>query len=169
MTSEMERKELEVFLELISEDKDNIKRVTEEIEDEDIEARFIVHSKAETVEQSARQTGVEREQIVKTLVFVGDEPIAVMCPGHLRVSESKLAELNGSSVEMADPSTVKEATGYVVGGVSPFDLDIPVYADERILENEKVKPAAGSRVVGAVVDPEELLEAVDAEVVDVAE
>jgi prolyl-tRNA editing enzyme YbaK/EbsC (Cys-tRNA(Pro) deacylase) len=55
----------------------------------------------------------------------------------------------------------------VIGGVSPFDLDIPVYMEEGVLESKTVKPAAGSRVVGAIVDSSDLKKLTGAEVVDV--
>ncbi|MFB6174967.1 MAG: YbaK/EbsC family protein [Candidatus Nanohalobium sp.] len=160
--------ELEEFLGFMEEDLENVKRVKETVEEEGLEADFIVHAKSETVEESAENTGVDEEEIVKTLVFVGERPVAVLCPGDTSVSESKLEDLTSSEVRMARPDEVEEATGYYVGGVSPFDLEIPVYMEEEILENEEVKPAAGSRVVGVTVDPEALKEVSGAEVVDVS-
>ncbi|MFB6147894.1 MAG: YbaK/EbsC family protein, partial [Candidatus Nanohaloarchaea archaeon] len=98
---------------------------------------------------------IEEEKIVKTLVFIaGEEAVAVMMPGDSRLDEDELEELTGEAVRMADPEEVEDATGYVVGGVSPFDLDIPVYMEESILERDEVKPAAGSRVVGVELEPD---------------
>ncbi|MFB6180519.1 MAG: aminoacyl-tRNA deacylase [Candidatus Nanohalobium sp.] len=160
--------ELEQFLDFLDEDMENVKRVKETVEEEGLDADFMVHAKAETVKESAENTGVDEEKIVKTLIFIGERPVAVLCPGHTSVSEEKLEDVLDSSVRIARPDEVEEATGYFIGGVSPFDLEIPVYMEEEILEHEKVKPAAGSRVVGVTVDPEALKEINDAEVVDVS-
>lgn len=160
--------EMETFAEFISEDIENVQRVLQTVKEEDIDADFMVHAKSETVEESAENTDVDEKDIVKTLVFIADEPVAVLCPGHTRVSEDKLEETLGADVRMANPDEVEDATGYVIGGVSPFDLDIKVLMEESILNREKVKPAAGSRVVGITVDPEELKSHCDAEPVDVS-
>ena len=158
--------EMEEFTEFMEEDIENVQRVIGELIDEDVE--FMVHAKAETVDESAENTDMEAENIIKTLVFIGEEPVAVLCPGDTSVSEEKLEKILGNEVRMAKPGEVTDATGYIVGGVSPFDLDIKVLMEESILEKEKVKPAAGSRVVGVSIDAEDLKELSGAEAVDVS-
>lgn len=165
---EQSPEELEQFLDFMESDIENVRRVIKTCEEEGLDADFVVHAKSETVKESAENTGVSEEKIVKTLVFIGDEPIAVLCPGHTSVSESKLEDILGTDVRMANPDEVEDATGYIVGGVSPFDLDIKVLMEESILREETVKPAAGSRVVGVTVDPEALKDINDAEVVDIS-
>lgn len=161
---EQSLEELTQFLDFIEEDLENVRRVASFCEENDLDVEFKIHGKSETAEESAEKTDVDLGQIVKTLVFIaGDQPVAALCPGKSRVSEDKLEDITGEDVRMANPSEVTDVTGYVVGGVSPFDLDIPVYMEESILEHEKVRPAAGSRVVGATVNPKELRETVDAE------
>lgn len=160
--------EMEEFAEFIEEDIENVQRVIGRLQTEDIEVEFMVHAKAETVEESAEKSNVDEEEIIKTLVFMAEEPVAVLCPGDTSVSEEKLEELLDTEARMAKPGEVKEATGYYVGGVSPFDLDIRTLMEESILEREEVKPAAGSRVVGVIIDPEDLREVTGAEVVDVS-
>ncbi len=59
-------------------------------------------------------------------------------------------------------------TGYIVGGVAPFDLDIPVLADEQVMGRDEVKPSAGSRCAGVSLSPELLVEVTDAEVADIS-
>jgi prolyl-tRNA editing enzyme YbaK/EbsC (Cys-tRNA(Pro) deacylase) len=159
--------EMEEFSEFMEEDIENVQRVIGELMQEGVDVEFMVHAKAETVKESAENTDVEKGEIVKTLVFMADEPVAVLCPGDTSVSEEKLEEILGEDVRMAKPSEVKEATGYYVGGVSPFDLDIKVLMEESILERDEAKPAAGSRVVGVKIDPEDLEEVSGAEAVDV--
>jgi len=159
---------LEKFLDFLDEDIENVKRAVKAVESEGLDTDFVVHAKSETVEESAKHTGVKKGEIVKTLVFIGERPVAVLCPGDTSVSEEKLEEILGTDVRMANPEEVKEATGYVVGGVSPFDLDIKVLMEKTILEKDEVRPAAGSRVVGVNLDPEALKQVSDAEAVDVS-
>ena len=141
--------ELTEFLDFIEEDIENVRRVITFLENKDIDPELRVHAKSETAEESARHTDVELGQIVKTLVFkTGDSFVAVLCPGDKRVDEEKLSKLTDSNVRMANPVEVTEETGYVVGGVSPFDLQIPLYMEESILSHDYVRPAAGSRVIG---------------------
>lgn len=161
--------QIEEFLDFIDEDIENIRRVAETLEEEGLEdAKFIVHPKAETVDEHTENTGVEEKQIIKTLIFIGERPVAVLCPGDTSVETDKLEEVLETGVRMANPDEVTEETGYIIGGVSPFDLDVPVYMEEEILDMERVKPAAGSRVVGVNLRPEELRDLNDAEVVDVS-
>jgi len=155
--------ELEQFIEFFEEDKENIQRVKEFCKEEGLDVDFKVHPKSETCEESARHTDIEINQIVKTLVFkTGNDFIAVLAPGNKRVDTDKLREITGEdNIRMANPEEVKDKTEYVIGGVSPFDLDIPVFMEEELLEHDKVRPAAGSRVVGVEVDPDDLLNVSD--------
>jgi prolyl-tRNA editing enzyme YbaK/EbsC (Cys-tRNA(Pro) deacylase) len=153
--------ELEQILDFLEEDIENVRKVIEELEG--LNAEFEIHAKAETVDESVQHSPIDRDQIIKTLIFkASDGFIAVMCPGHKRVDEEDLV----GEVRMAKPSEVEEETSYIVGGVSPFDLDIPVYASNDIPEGE-VRPAGGSRVIGVKIDREELFNVVEPEVVDV--
>lgn len=166
---EQSSNELGEFLGFIEQDLENVKRVRKIIENEGLEdAKFIVHPKAETVDEHTKNTGVEEKEIIKTLIFIGKRPIAVLCPGDTSVETERLEEILETDVRMADPQEVKEETGYVIGGVSPFDLDVPVYMEKDILEMDRVKPAAGSRVIGVDLRPEDLRDLNDAEVVDVS-
>lgn len=158
--------QLEEFLEFMEEDIENVERVMAELMEDDVE--FLIHGKAETVQESAENTGINPEEIVKTLIFIGDRPVAVLCPGDTSVSEEKLENILDSEVRMARPEEVKEATGYIIGGVSPFDLDIDVFMEESILDKDRVKPAGGSRVVGVSIDPEALKRVSEAEPIDVS-
>jgi prolyl-tRNA editing enzyme YbaK/EbsC (Cys-tRNA(Pro) deacylase) len=47
---------------------------------------------------------------------------------------------------MADADSVREATGYAIGGVSPFDLpdELTVFIDDSLARFETVYPAAGT-------------------------
>lgn len=157
--------ELQEFLNLIEKDCENIRRVINVLEG--LEIDFEVHPKAESVNESVENSPLSEDKIIKTLVFkTGEQFVAVMCPGNKRVDEQQLEEITNNEVRMATPEEVKKATGYVVGGVSPFDLDITVYAADSIPKG-LVRPAAGSRVVGVKITLSKLIETVNAEMIKV--
>jgi prolyl-tRNA editing enzyme YbaK/EbsC (Cys-tRNA(Pro) deacylase) len=87
-------------------------------------------------------------QIVKSLVFVVDgRPVVALVAGDRRGDPEAIASLmGGKKARFADADTVRSATGYAIGGVSPFDLpaDLPVFADASLERFEVVYPAAGT-------------------------
>ena len=157
--------ETKEFLNFLEEDLENIRRVIKALEDRDVE--FEVHSKSETIEESVESSPLDEERIIKTLIFKNEsgDLLAVLCPGDKRVDESKLEEELCESIDMAERSEIKEKTGYIVGGVSPFDLDIPVFASDEIPEGE-LRPSAGSRVVGVKIERNVIYEVLNPEVLD---
>ena len=163
--------EIEEFLDFFEEDLENIRRAVNFCKENDLDVEFEVHPKAETVNESVQHSAVKKEQIIKTLVFkTGENFVAVLTPGNKRVDENRLKEITGEEeVRMAKPKEVEKRTGYVIGGVSPFDLDIEVIMEEELLDHDEVRPAAGSRILGAEIPPGELREAVEAEEVKVVE
>ena len=54
--------------------------------------------------------------------------------------------LGGTRAAFADADTVREATGYAIGGVSPFDLPtgLTVLVDESLDRFDTLYPAAGT-------------------------
>jgi len=101
-----------------------------------------------TAQLAADAIGCELGQIAKSLVFVADgRPVVALVAGDRRGDGAAIARESGASkAKMADAETVREATGYEVGGVSPFDLpaDLPVLVDDSLLRYQVVYPAAGT-------------------------
>jgi prolyl-tRNA editing enzyme YbaK/EbsC (Cys-tRNA(Pro) deacylase) len=112
------------------------------------EGVFEFEQSTKTAQQAADVMGCELGQIVKSLVFiVGDTPIVVLVAGDRRGdSDAISALLGGGKVRFADADTVRTATGYAIGGVSPFDLPagLTVLADVSMSRFETVYPAAGT-------------------------
>lgn len=110
----------------------------------------IVHfgSTTETAARAAETIGCELGQIAKSLVFVADgTPALAIVAGDRRGDPAAIArELGAASAKFADPATVLSATGYTVGGVSPFDLPggMVVLVDESLDRFDVVFPAAGT-------------------------
>jgi len=115
-----------------------------------------------TAEDAAAVVGCDVAQIASGLVFTADDRVVmVVTSGANRVEEDRLAAATGAeSVEMADPETVREATGYSIGGVPPFchDQSIPVYVDESLLAHDEVWAAAATPEAVFPIDPELLVE-----------
>ncbi|MDA3935996.1 MAG: YbaK/EbsC family protein [Actinomycetota bacterium] len=110
----------------------------------------IVHfdQSTKTAQMAADAVGCELGQIVKSLVFVvDDQPTLALVAGDRRGDTEVIAsEIGGIKAEFADPDKVRAATGYAIGGVSPFDLpvDLPVLIDDSLERFDVVYPAAGT-------------------------
>ncbi|NTW29016.1 MAG: YbaK/EbsC family protein [Coriobacteriia bacterium] len=109
---------------------------------------FEFEQPTKTAQQAADAMGCELGQIVKSLVFVVDDrPVVALVAGDRRGDAAAIAELlGGSDARFADAETVRSATGYAIGGVSPFDLPagLPLLADDSLSRFEIVYPAAGT-------------------------
>lgn len=101
-----------------------------------------------TAQMAADAMGCELGQIVKSLVFVvGDRPVLALVAGDRRGDTDAIArEAGGKGASFADAETVRRATGYAIGGVSPFDLpgELLVLLDDSLSRFETVYPAAGT-------------------------
>jgi Cys-tRNA(Pro) deacylase len=78
-----------------------------------------------TVASAAAAIGVPEEQILKTLLFVGDagDHVVAIASGTRRVDRKLLAQVTGLiKPRAAKPESVFEITGYPAGGVAPFGL-----------------------------------------------
>ena len=102
-----------------------------------------------TAQQAADAVGCEVAQIVKSLCFIVDgHPTMIFVSGKNQMDEKKLAKLCGvgrGKVKRANADQVKAATGYSIGGVSPFGLvtEMALYMDEDLLTFPTVWAAAG--------------------------
>ena len=72
--------------------------------------------------EAADAIGVEHDQVFKTLVVVADGELAVaIVPVSCQLSlRAVAAALGAKRAELCDPQRAERATGYVVGGISPF-------------------------------------------------
>ena len=126
-----------------------------------------------TAEDAARAVGVAVGQIVKSLVFLADgQPIVCLVSGSHRVDTARLANTIGAgTIGRADADAVREATGYAVGGVPPFGhvQPLPVYFDRDLLAFDVVWAAAGTPMNVFSVEPNVLITACKATVIDLKE
>ena len=114
-----------------------------------------------TAQMAADAAGCELGQIVKSLVFsVDGRPVLALVAGDRRGDAQAIArEMGGSTASFADAETVREATGYAIGGVSPFDLpaQLQVLIDDSLDRFEVVYPAAGTPSSMVRLDRSDLL------------
>jgi Cys-tRNA(Pro) deacylase len=112
------------------------------------EGIFEFEQSTKTAQEAADAMGCELGQIVKSLVFVvGEQPVVALVAGDRRGNTDAIsALLGGGAAHFADADTVRSATGYAIGGVSPFALpaELPVLADASLERFEVVYPAAGT-------------------------
>ena len=114
-----------------------------------------------TAREAAQAVGCRVEQIVKSLVFKGqnsNKPLLVVASGSNRVNEQRLSELAGEPIEKADANFVRQRTGFVVGGVSPLGHteQLEIFIDEDLLQYEQLWAAAGTSHAVFQLSPSEL-------------
>ncbi len=125
---------------------------------------------AKTSREAAAALGVNVAQIAKSLVFTSNgNPVLVIASGANRVDERKLERLTGGKVRKADAETVKQATGFAIGGVPPLAhaISLPTYIDRDLLQHEVVYPAGGLPECVFPISPQELLRATGGQIVDI--
>jgi Cys-tRNA(Pro) deacylase len=134
---------------------------------------FEFEQSTKTAQEAADAMGCELGQIVKSLVFVVDgKPVVALVAGDRRGNTDAIsALLGGGKARFADAETVRSATGYAIGGVSPFDLpaDLPLFADSSLARFETVYPAAGTPTSMVRMRLDELLEFSGARVADISQ
>lgn len=126
-----------------------------------------------TAEDAAAAIGCEVAQIVKSLLFVGADGRAhlVLASGPNRVAAARLENHLGGRATLADPATVRDVTGFAIGGVAPLGLasEVPVLMDEDLLRHDVVWAAAGTPKSVFPVAPAALRDAVRATVLQVVD
>jgi Cys-tRNA(Pro) deacylase len=121
---------------------------------------------------AAMAIGVDLGQIVKSLVFAVDgEAVVALVSGDNLLDEHKLASAAGADrAWREDADTVRDATGYPVGGVPPFGHREPlrVFIDEDLLTFDELWAAAGTPHCNFAITPAELVRATGGIVGDLA-
>ncbi|TLM78088.1 MAG: YbaK/EbsC family protein [Actinobacteria bacterium] len=106
-------------------------------------------AQTKTAAAAAEAMGCELGQIAKSLVFTArDAPVLVLVAGDRRGDAAAIAAECGAAGEavFSGRELVREATGYSIGGVCPFDLPggLAVLVDEALGRYETLFPAGGT-------------------------
>lgn len=112
-----------------------------------------------TAQAAADAVGCPVAAIVKSLVFLlDDEPILVLVSGANRVDTESLGAQLGGTIGKADARTVKQVTGYSIGGVPPLAhaSRLRTVIDEDLLALDVVWAAAGTAMSVFALSPADL-------------
>lgn len=125
-------------------------------------------------EAAAEALDVPLSATLKTLVVAlpDKEFVFLMAPGDCSVSMRNLARtLQVKQADLASERDAQRLTGYQVGGIGPFGsrTTLPVYIDLKALDHDKVYFNGGRRGLILGIETETLLEAAQAELVDVCQ
>lgn len=117
--------------------------------------------------ESARQLGVDEHSVVKTLVMQDDKarPLIVLMHGDREVSTKNLARVMAvKSVAPCTADVAERASGYQVGGTSPFATRkaMPVYVEATILALERIHLNGGRRGYLIGIAPQVLVDVLGA-------
>jgi len=117
--------------------------------------------------ESARQLGVDEHTVVKTLVMRDDkaQPLIVLMHGDREVSTKALArEVGLRSVEPCSPDDAQRASGYLVGGTSPFGTrkTLRVFVEASVLGLPRILINGGRRGYLVGIAPRVLVDALGA-------
>ncbi len=120
----------------------------------------------------AEVTGIPAREVFKTLVLLrpNGKPFLVIAPGDSEVDLRKVAAAVGEKkVALASHREAEALTGLQVGGISALalrDKRFPVFLDRSALAHERIMVSAGKRGVNLRLSPQDLIRAVDAQLID---
>ena len=121
---------------------------------------------------AAKAIGFPPEQVFKTLVAKGSKRgILVFCiPVCCELDLKKAAKAAGDkSIVLLPVKELLPTTGYIRGGCSPVGMKkkFPTYFDEVCLLFDEIAVSAGERGHQMILPPNELVQLVEAEIVDI--
>ena len=116
--------------------------------------------------QAAEAIGEEPRRVLKTLMAeVDGKAVCVVVPSDHEVSMKKLAAaFGGKSASMMKPADAERATGYHVGGISPFGQKklVPTAIEITALDEPHVFINGGQRGLQVRLDPKAASDALKA-------
>jgi Cys-tRNA(Pro)/Cys-tRNA(Cys) deacylase len=115
--------------------------------------------------QAAQSLGEPPARVLKTLMALVDgKPVCVIVPSDSEVSMKKLAAaVGGKSAQMMKPADAERASGYKVGGISPFGQmrKVPTVIEAQALAHGLVYVNGGQRGLQVRLSPHDMLSALD--------
>lgn len=125
-----------------------------------------------TAEDAANGCNCSVSQIVKSLIFEGEESGGlklILVSGSNQVNLEKVANILGEGLKRSDPKRIRTETGFAIGGVSAIGHLSPIdtYMDQDLLKFDTVWVAAGAPDAVFNVQPQALKDAVGGVVIEV--
>ena len=154
--------------------KEPVIRVQKKLKEFDENYKVIVlDSSARTAKEAAESLKTDVGSIVKSLLFRSQNNFFLcLVSGDKRCSLNKLKKIkNFKDISMANPQSVKEVTGFTIGGVSPIGhlKKIEIFIDNNLKRFEKIYAAAGHPHCVYKIDFENLIKITNGTVMDIAE
>lgn len=152
----------------------SLKRVEAALAAAGIAAEIREVGQARTALEAAGAAGCAVDQIVKSIIFRGEESghvVLFLTAGGNRVSAAKASAVAGQPLGKAEAELIRAETGFAIGGVSPVGHLTPVraYFDPRLLDFAEVWAAAGTPRHIFRAAPGDLLAVTGAELADFTE
>lgn len=153
-------------------DHPSVARVRETLASHGLEDRIeVLSDSTRTAVEAASALGVEVGQIASSLLFhVDGDPVLVIASGAKRVNTEALSALyEDAPVTKPDARSVRDATGFAIGGVAPIAHVSPVtvVVDVSLREFDEVWAAAGHPYAVFRTSYDELLHLTDGRSVSV--
>ena len=154
--------------------KEPVRRVQKKLKEFDESYRVIeLDSSARTAKEAAESLNTDVGSIVKSLLFRSQNNFFLcLVSGDKRCSLNKLKKIkNLKDISMANPQSVKEVTGFTIGGVSPIGHleKIEIFIDNNLKRFEKIYAAAGHPHCVYKIDFENLIKITNGTVIDITE
>ena len=152
----------------------SLKRVARALQDAGLPDTIVEAGEARTAEQAAAACLCEIDQIVKSIIFCGQDSGAMrlfLTAGGNRICASKASALAGEDLGRADANLVRATTGFAIGGVSPIGhlTPSPCWIDPRLLDFAQVWAAAGTPRHVFAIAPAMLISLANAQIADFVE
>ncbi|MEM9779646.1 MAG: YbaK/EbsC family protein [Pseudomonadota bacterium] len=121
-----------------------------------------------TAAMAAEAVGGAVGQIVKSVVLRaagGGEHVLFLTSGDNQVDLRRASDVAGVTLEKADAASIREATGFAIGGVSPLGHKTPIrtFFDPHLNSFQRVWAAAGTPHHVFEIAPDVLKEATGAQ------
>ena len=128
--------------------KEPVKRVQKKLLEFDASYKVMVlGSSARTAREAAESLNTDVGSIVKSLLFKSENNfILCLVSGDRRCSLNKLKKIKQQKdISMANPQSVKEVTGFTIGGVSPIGhlKEVEIFIDNNLKRFQNIYAAAG--------------------------
>ena len=154
--------------------KEPVKRVQKKLLEFDASYKVMVlASSARTAQEAAESLNTDVGSIVKSLLFKSENNfILCLVSGDRRCSLNKLKKIKQQKdISMANPQSVKEVTGFTIGGVSPVGhlKEVEIFIDNNLKRFQNIYAAAGHPNCVYKVSFENLLKMTSGKVEDFTE
>ena len=154
--------------------KEPVKRVQKKLQEFDASYKVMVlASSARTAQEAAESLNTDVGSIVKSLLFKSENNfILCLVSGDRRCSLNKLKKIKQlKDISMANPQSVKEVTGFTIGGVSPIGhlKEVEIFIDNNLKRFQNIYAAAGHPNCVYKVNFENLLKMTSGKVEDITE